>query len=329
MDDEFMQVLKREPRRAFAEELYGRIDTPMKANRLNLFGRWASLTVVVAGAVLVAALFVFPPAQAWAQDFLNLFRVKRFTAVSVDPARLQQLSASKVDIQAMVGTDMQVVQDPGAPQPITLDAAQSLSSMRVRVPSALPPDLAISDVRLQGEGVVKVTADGEKLQSLLDTLGITDVNAPAKLNGATITIHTPAHVMMSLRNAKTTVAFVQARSPEVTLPDGVALSDLGLIGLRVIGFSPADAKQFAQTIDWNATLIVPVPANAASFREVNIGNAKGLMITTNSSAAGPIAKPGLPTRPENILLWSDGEMVFGLSGDAPAADLLTIAAGLK
>ncbi|MBI5879443.1 MAG: hypothetical protein HZB53_17480 [Chloroflexi bacterium] len=300
----------------------------MKQNRMG-FARWTPFAALAGALVLVVALFSFPPAQAWAQDFLNQFRVKRFTAISIDPARIQQLNTSKVDVQGLIGKDMQVVRDPGAPQATTVDAVRAISSMRVRIPSVLPSDLAIADVRLQGDGLVKMTADVEKLQSLLDAFGITDVKAPAKLNGASITVHTPVNVTMNLRNTKSTVSFVQARSPEVTLPDGVALSDLGLIGLRLIGFSPSDARQFAQTIDWNATLVVPVPANAASFREVTVGSGKALLISSNGTTGGSAPRQGEPTRMENLLLWSDGDMVFGLSGNVTSADLLTIADGLK
>ncbi len=327
MDDEFMNGLRREPRRAFAEKLYGRIDEPMSTKRFS-FARWLPAMAAAGALMLVVSLFVFPPAQAWAQDFLNLFRVRRFTAISVDPARMQQLSASKVDLQTLIGRDVEVVKEAGAPQATTLDAVRAMSSMRVRVPGTLPSELALSDVHVQSEGIVKLTADGDKLQSLLDTLSIADVKAPAKLNGAVVTVRMPANVTMSLSNGKSKVSFIQSRSPEVTLPDGVALSDLGLIGLRIIGFSPADARQFAQNIDWNATLVVPVPANAASFREVSVGSGKGLLIVTQGSFGEP-GRASDRNRPSNLLLWSDGDMVFGLEGSVSSGDLLTIANGLK
>jgi hypothetical protein len=124
------------------------------------------------------------------------------------------------------------------------------------------------------------------------------------------------------------MSFVQAKSPEVTLPDGVNLSDLGLIALRIAGLSPSDAKQFAATVDWHTTFIVPVPANAASFRQVGIGNTTGLLVTTGGTGATSV-RGSDGGRQHSILLWSDGDMVYALQGGPAGTDLIEFATGLK
>ena len=110
----------------------------------------------------------------------------------------------------------------------------------------------------------------------------------------------PAAVTMRYRRGSTWVAtFSQARSPEIDLPAGVDLAEIGEVGLRVAGLSADEARQFAEKIDWHTTLLVPVPANAASFREVDVHGTTGLLISIDSARAGG---PGGESA-KTIVLW--------------------------
>ena len=117
---------------------------------------------------------------------------------------------------------------------------------------------------------------------------------------------------------------VQARSPEVSLPPGVDLSQLGEIGLRILGMEAAEAHRFAQRIDWHSTMIVPVPTDAGEFREVTVNGQHGLLITSSEKG-----HEGPPRGPRNMVLWADGQKVYGLMGSMGREELVQMANSVR
>jgi hypothetical protein len=291
--------------------------------------RWSPALIGLGAIALVFMVLTYPPAQAAAQGFLDLFRVRRFSAIAVDPARLEQIKNTNIDFESIISSNVTRVKDPGKPQIVAnASAASQAAGFTVKTPGTLPQGAVLGTIEVQGEGIVEATADTARLQTLLDALQINDVKAPAKLNGAKLTIRKPAMVVMNYTTQRDPLSFVQARSPELSLPDGVSLSDLGYIALRIAGLSPSDAKQFAATVDWHTTFIVPVPANAASFREVGIGKNTGILITTGGTDATSVRGPN-SARQQSLLLWSDGDMVYALQGGPVGTELIEFAASLK
>jgi hypothetical protein len=281
----------------------------------------AGLTVVVA-----LALVVSPGARAMAQDFLNLFRVQRFAAISIDPARISQLQNSKVDFESLLSSSTEVVKNPGKPVVVSSpESAGQHTGFTVRVPSTLPTGMSLQDIMVQGEGTVRFKANTAKLQSLIEALGITDVQIPAQLNGQTVTVDKPAMVVMNYQNGNTRLTFMQSHNPQIALPDGVDMAQLGEIALRVTGMAPDEAHRFAQSIDWTSTMLIPVPANASSFRQVDVRGTTGLLITTSGAGlippavqkdanGNPQAKAPRAGQPGSILLWAEGDMVYAVNG---------------
>ncbi len=291
--------------------------------------RWSPALLGLGALLVLVLVFTFPPAQAAAQGFLDLFRVKRFTAITVDPTRIEQIKNSKIDFESLVGKNVEVVKKAGGPQGVaSADAASQAVGFKVRTPSQLPAGMTLVETLVKDESITRVAADTSKLQALLDALNIKDVKVPTKLNGATITIRTPATVMMRYKTNSDPIVLIQARSPEITLPEGVSMADLGEIGLRIFGLSASEARQFSKTIDWNTTLLVPVPANAASFREVGVRNTKGLLITTGGTGGLSVRSPN-GARQQSLLLWSEGDMVFALDGGFAGPELVELANSLK
>lgn len=82
----------------------------------------------------------------------------------------------------------------------------------------------------------------------------------------------------------------------------------------------------AASIDWRNTLLVPVPMNAASFRQVDVNGHPGLLVSTNAEGTGP---SGNRRRRGAMVLWSDGGRVFAVQGDMEAADVLEVAQSLR
>ncbi len=318
MDDRFLHELRREPSPEFAERLRGVLreteaDWPPAA--WARAGRWVGLAASLA---LVAAVFTLPPVRAGAQAFLDLFRVVNFVGLSFDPQRLAQLRSDGLDLPALLGDQVQVLKSSGPPVEFAEPAeAASATGMELATPAWMPVGLARTLIQAGGEKAFRVTVDAARLQSVLDALAIDDVSVPSALDDQTAEVQVPPVVRMVYANGSQRVEFLQARSPAVQFPAGVDLPTLARIGLRVLGLDSDEAYRFAQSVDWRSTLIVPVPASAASFRQVDVAGSSGLLIE--------YAKPQAAEAPTALILWSAADRVYALLGNLRETSLLEMA----
>jgi hypothetical protein len=98
-----------------------------------------------------------------------------------------------------------------------------------------------------------------------------------------------------------TTRFHQSRSPQVTMPAGMDVRALGEVGLRILGLSADEARQVSHDIDWQSTLILPIPPNASSVRQVFISGRPGLAVQYIDRSR------------TNMVLWSTEDRVYGLT----------------
>ena len=301
MEDAQLHALRHDPPPEFANRLRDRLDRDTTARTT---GRWpvARFVAPVAAVAGIALLLTVPAVRASAQSFLALFRVAHFVALPVDTNRLDALKAKQLDIRTLIGEQVQVIQDPGPATPVlSIEQASAAAGYDVKVPGWLPANARIIEMSVTGERLARVTASGTRLQQVMDALGITDLTVPAALDGQIVTIRVPRGVMIRYEHDGRRTRFFQAPSPEVTMASGIDLPALGEIGLRILGLSRAEAHDFARVIDWNSTLIVPLPAGGlSSFRQVTINGNPGIAVEYTDSSR------------TNMVLWSSGGRVFGL-----------------
>jgi len=311
MNEAWLGALKKDPSPDWAETLRIRLqeDELPRMSRVSaqVSGAWRlRLVTVTAGLLLAVGVLSVPAMRASAVSFLALFRVVNFVAVPVDPARFRALDDKHLGLEGLIGDHVQVLVDPGPPTSVaSTNEAGIVAGMELKMPAWLPADTKIIEVSVSGERAARVTADSKRLDELLDALGITDLRAPAGLDGQAITVRVPPVVMVRFESGGPSprrTRFFQARSPEVTMPAGINSSVLGEIGLRMLGLPRDTARQFAAAVDWNNTLIVPVPPTAQSFRQVEIGGKPGVAIAYQPPNESPTT----------MLLWSNGDRVFGM-----------------
>jgi hypothetical protein len=309
MDESWLSAFKKTPPADWAESLRVQLQQSEMADvRPDISNRWRIRRLVTILAVLVLAVGIVsvPALRASAVSFLSLFRVVNFVAVPVDPGRLRALDDAHLDLERLIGDRVEVLADPGPPKSVaSIDEAEAIAGFQLKMPTWLAPDTKIIEMAVSGERAARVTADSKRLEEVLDTLGITDLRMPAGLDGQAVTVRVPPIVMVRFetggRSPRRT-RFFQAPSPEITMPPGVDSSILGEIGLRVLGVPKDTARQFAAAIDWNTTLILPVPPTAQSFRQVEIGGNPGVAIGYQPPNESPTT----------MLLWSNGGRVFGM-----------------
>ena len=325
MDDDFMLTGLRAPRPELALRVRERL-RQVDAERNSQVRRRILLRTAAQAAVLllVVGMFAFPGVRAGAAAFLDLFRVVNFAAVPVQPDRLSTLLAQQgLDLPRMLGEQVTVLKAAGATRTVaTGEEAGTLAGIRVLLPGWQPVGLEQQRIDVSTDRSWSITASAQKLQRLLDAFGINDLSVPDRIDGQTALIYVHPAVHVTYGGQAGHAVLVQSRQPEATLPAGVDLAQLAQIGLRVLGMERAEAARFAQSVDWRTTLLVPVPADASAFRQVNINGSAGLLIKVAPKGSG-----GAP-RGQTWLLWSSGDVVFALFGDLRPEELFEMAQSL-
>jgi hypothetical protein len=300
--DAWLHALRSDPSPHFKEQLRARL----RAQELPVVTRhdWPRRALVPALAVVTLAILIaVPGVRASVAQFLSLFRVVHIVAVPVSEGRLDRLAAENLEIGAVIGEHVEIVHDPGPPVSVLSFAdAASAAGMTLALPQWLPDNSQVLETAVVGERVLRVTANSQRLQQVMDALGINDLAVPAGLDGHTVNVRVPPVVMIRYEHGKRRSRLFQARTPQLTLPDSINVQALGEIGLRILGLAPAEAKQFAQAMDWHSTLIVPVPPNASQFRQVNIDGHLGVVIDHQPPNSSPT----------HTIIWSTPERVFVL-----------------
>lgn len=342
MNDDFLSQLREEPRPEFAEGLERRLREIDRPRRPFAPGTLRRLSPGLAGALVlgVAALaFTLEPVRAAAREFLDLFRVKHFAAVPVDPARLERLAKGGLDLKAVVADQVKVVVPPEKPQQVASPEAGALEAgIELQQPSALPPGIELLEASVGRPGSFRVQVDTAKLEALALAAGADEVEIPAFWNGATIDVELPP--VLALRYGRPAqpgdarppaegVVLLQSAIPQVELPEGFDLATLGRLGLRVAGMSPEEALAFSRAIDWRSTLLVPVPVQGGRYREVEVAGSKALLVSYLPPDQPPADGQARPVRRRSLLLWSSAGKAFALTGPGGGMDLLEMAQSVR
>jgi hypothetical protein len=196
--------------------------------------------------------------------------------------------------------------------------------MDVQLPHYLPNGMTMKEIAVKGESAAQITAETRPLQDVMDTLGITDLSIPDGLDGQIMTVRVPPSVIVKYEQGPRVTRFYQARTPEVSMPASVDLASLGEIGLRIIGLSPRDASQFARTIDWQTTLLVPVPPMVSSFKQVDINGHSGISLERWVPSPSATNRTAVHT-----VLWAADGRVFGIESTQRAEDVVLMANSVR
>lgn len=321
MNDDFLYGLRQDPSPEFARRLKGRLREVDIEPRARVLPLWLTRFAVPAASVAaVAFAFTFPSVRAGAQAFLDLFRVSSFVAVAFDPARLRELDSTGLDLPRMLGEQVEVLTEQAPPVSYASpQEAGAAAGIRIYAPTWLPPDLELKSTYVIGESAFRFTASTANLRQLLDAFAIDDVVIPEGIDGQEASVRVPAVVQMNFEAGPRRATLTQSRSPDVSFPAALDLPALAEISLRILGLDRSEAYRIAQTVDWRTTLLVPIPATVASFREVNVQGQPALLIQSTERVQ-PI---------QNVLLWSFQDNVYALRGTLRADALLEMAQSLQ
>lgn len=296
-----------------------------------------ALTGALMLAVLVAA-FTLAPARQALSAFLALFRVERVAVITFDPNTLPANFANRVDQANLQTLFNESVDVQGGGEPVMVaDAPAATTAAGYPVRLLAQP---AREVLVQPGFTAKGTVQATQIQAVMDALDITDVALPKDLDGATLTLQAGAAVVASygdcVRYADLPVegmrgpmpgaprsvnclALWQMPSPQISAdPTTLDPRPLGEVLLRVLGRTPAEARQLSQSIDWATTLVIPIPSGAADYREVSINGVPATLIVEADAET-----------PAYTLVWTSNGMVYALFGFGDSARGLELAQSLK
>jgi hypothetical protein len=323
-DDSMLHEYRREPDPGFAKNLRERLRRQEEPRRL-LSGNVARVLAAACAVVVVAALFAIPSVRVSAQALLDIFRVRRFAAVEFKESRFETLRSLGKDPGLLVLDKRETVLDPGDTRPVrSSDEASNIAGIDVSSPKYLPMGMTADTVFVEGAGEMRFSVSEAKLRSLLDRLDLQDVTVPQGLDGHWIDVRKPTVVIQTYRSKNRRLALVEAKSPEVSVPAGWNPAELAEIGLRVLGLDEGEARWIARSTDWRSTLLVPVPTDASTFRQVTVRGQPGLLITTKGEkGADGHQRDGV------MLLWTERDRVFCLRGILSPGEVMQIAESLS
>ncbi len=322
---------------------------------LNRISRpaWAAITLV---AVLAVAL-AFPSVRAMAGDLLRLFRVEQVRVVEIDTANMDRPGQmeNSANLEAFFADNVKF-EKAGEPQEVSdVASAEAQTGLDLRLPTSLGDPASIL---VQPGGKMSFTIDRELLQAVLKDLGETNYQLPENLDGRTVNVELLASAAamygdcpkldekeMRGKHGDPTdpddqsgadgqaapdgqaepdfkmpncTTFMQVPSPKVEAPEELDVNQLGQVYLQLLGMTPDEAAQFASSVDWTTTFVIPVPRYSTQQKEVAVDGTTGTLIRFREAGDQAYA-----------LLWVKDGVVYAISGPGDGQTALDIAGSMK
>lgn len=269
----------------------------------NRRGIYAALLLVM----LFAFALSFPGVRAAASDFLGLFRVQKFTAISISPAQLHLLE--QIAESGLYPGEIRMTQEPGEPRSVaSVEEAAELAGRPLRLPAELA---APQEIYVMNGGSGQLIVNVQSARAIIRAAGADPGLIPDSLDGKAVSVTAYPTVGMTWDD----VALMQSASPLVEYPEDVDVVAIGEALLQALGMPAGEARRLARNIDWTNTLLLPIPENVATFSEIRVDGVSGLALNSlDGRSAG--------------LLWQKDGIVYALSG-SDVAELVKVADSMR
>jgi hypothetical protein len=268
--------------------------------------KYVYVTALVVVMLMVA--FSIPAVRAAASDFLGLFRVQKFAAISVTVEQLAVLE--EIAERGLYPGELEMIEEPGDPVEVeSVAAAEEATGARVRTPAELgePDQVYVSD---GGSG--RLIINLEDARAIMEAAGANPRLLPDSLDGAEINVTIYDGIS---QNWDSGTALMQMQSPLVEYPENVDTAPIAEAILQALGMERAEARRLSRSIDWTSTMLLPIPQDVASFQEVTVDGESGIGLTSLDGQ-------------NSALLWQKDGTLYVLSG-AALDELVKIADSLE
>lgn len=254
--------------------------------------------------------FSFPAVRAAASDFLGLFRVQKFAAISISPEQIAVLQRAAE--QGLTPGELEIFEQPGEVTPVDslTDAAALTGLPAVRTLSRFGEP---SEILVASGGSGRLTIDLEGARAIVAATGADPALLPDNLDGAHVDVDVFASVQQSWFDG---TRLVQMESPIVDYPEGLEPTILGEALLQILGLTDDEAHRLAQEIDWTSTLLLPVPQDFATFSEVMVAGESGIALNSLDGSG-------------NAVLWQKDGVLYLLTSPRSTDNLVSLASRLR
>lgn len=261
-------------------------------------------TAGVLALLLFIFTFTFPNVRVAAGEFLSLFRVQNLAAVTISPEQLALLH--EVAEGGLMPGEVEIFEDPHQLTLVdSLAQATGLTDVNARTLHTLGTPEAIY---VSAPGSARLTIDLASARAILEAVGVSPLMLPDNLDGAQVTVN----VFPGINQQWQDVQLSQAVTPELEYPDGLNTRLLGEALLQLLGLNEEEATRLAENIDWTTTLLLPIPADIATYQEVRVDGVSGMAISRLDGRAATI-------------VWHKHGILYTLYGERSARDLVALA----
>lgn len=298
----------------------GRVTAPDTGSLIGrIMSMWHALSarsrgpaVAAVSVAVVAAIALVPPLRTAAAEVLDVFRVKQLKVISFDPDEATALSR----FQEQLFTNVEV--DEPEPIPVTsADEASSLAGYPVRVLATPPEGYTLEEFSVTPQRFASAEIDVEAARQLLELAGLPTDALPSDPGVVRITAVVPPMALLRYVDSSSHITIHQATSPEVSMPPDLDLTELGSLGLQLLGLWPEEADRISASIDWANTLVIPLPNDATRAREISVNGYAGYLLESEDSSH------------ESAAIWQEGSILYAVTGDVRESVLLRVAESLQ
>lgn len=306
------------------------------------------------GALATAALIVVctvGPVRVWAENLLAIFRVEHFTILELNPTALPNLENNQLlnqTVSHILSDEVVVTQAPQKPQPVANAAdASKLAGFPVKLLAGSEPSALLVE---SGLGI-QMKLNRDRLQSILDESGRSDLQIPANVDGATISLRVPTGILAKYghcgnlgarfkgetgentprqRPDSTCLALMELPSPVVSAPPNLNPSEIAQVALQFMGMSSNDAANFTQTVDWTSTLVFPVLRGQTTYKQMPVNGNEGVLLRPkNMQPSGQDPATVTQTSDRFTLMWIDSGILYMLHGSGDDTTAINLASQLE
>jgi hypothetical protein len=301
-----------------------------------------SFWIALGAVVLIAGTLSTSAGRDVAGKWLGALRVQKVQAVNLDLSPFVDPNANPAlhqMVSQMISDKMEVtLNEPNEPASDRVGASAA-AGFPVQLPDARKdsPKLVVG-----GRHALRMTVDRSRLQEILKAAGHPEVEVPAQLDGALVSVEIghSVHAQYGTCPERTTaskaiagqvietapsvgqysdcVRLAEGPSPMVNIPAGLDIRKLAEVGLQAAGMSADQADQFFRAIDWKSVLTLSVPRQLRSYEQVKVNGVGGTLLTLAGRRG-----------PGYTLVWAKNGMAYSLTGFGDAAGAVTLADSLK
>jgi hypothetical protein len=270
--------------------------------------RWAVAAAVL---LILAFSFTFPSVRAAASEFLGLFRVQKFAAISIAPEQIALIE--KLSQEGLNPGEIHISQQPGAETPV--DSLSEAGAIAGLVPRTLPPFGSPGSIKIIDGGSGSYVIDLEGARAIMEATGNDPLLLPESIDGTRINIVAFPGIEQTWPDEN--IWFIQTTTPLVEYPEDIAdQTVLAEAFLQVMGLDKAEAQRLARDIDWTSTLLLPLPSDLVTFQEIMIDGVSGMALQDIDSV-------------NSAIIWEKEGIIYLLQGKRSPADLQALAASME